>query len=345
MKRIDIKTQAELDALPDKFSEYTFIDIKATERIVVVKARENSSVVARENSSVEARDNSSVEAWGNSSVEAWGNSSVVARGNSSVVARENSSVEARGNSSVVARENSSVVARENSSVVAWENSSVVARGNSSVVAWGNSSVEARGNSSVVAWGNSSVEARGNSSVVARENSSVVAWGNVGVHLQSDYSVITLFAFAVCWALAKGKIHKKSKTATVIEPTTLEGVPGWLESEAIEEEKGSSVVLFKRVSKDFQTREGEPGETKWEIGTVLEHPNWDPKSSECGDGKFHACSRPYFCDEFRSKKGDRYIAIEIAIDDLYAWPKADYPHKIAFRKGKVLYECDKFGKKK
>src|SRR5581483_2393843 len=84
---ITITTQAELDALPDSFAEYTRIYIKSEERIVVRKAR--------------------------------GNSSVVAWGNSSVVARENSSVEARGNSSVVARENSSVVAWENSSVVAW----------------------------------------------------------------------------------------------------------------------------------------------------------------------------------------------------------------------------------
>ena len=102
MKTIVIKTQKEIDELPDSFSEHTVIEIRATERIYVKKA------------------------WENSSVEAWGNSSVVARENSSVVAWENSSVVAYGNSSVVARENSSVVARENSSVVAYGNSSVVA---------------------------------------------------------------------------------------------------------------------------------------------------------------------------------------------------------------------------
>ncbi len=132
MNIVVIRTQAELDALPAKFENYTKIEIRATERIYVKIKRENSSVVA----------------WGNSSVVAWGNSSVVARENSSVVAWGNSSVVARENSSVVARENSSVVARENSSVVARENSSVVAWGNSSVVAWGNSSVVARENSSV-----------------------------------------------------------------------------------------------------------------------------------------------------------------------------------------------------
>src|SRR5574343_62455 len=87
MKEIIIKTQDELDKLPDKFEKYTQIIIQGgnyCNRIIIK--------VARGNSSVEARGNSSVEAWGNSSVEAWGNSSVVAW--------ENSSVEAWGNSSV-----------------------------------------------------------------------------------------------------------------------------------------------------------------------------------------------------------------------------------------------------
>lgn len=50
-------------------------------------------------------------------------------------------------------------------------------------------------------------------------------------------------------------------------------------------------------------------------------------------------------EFRNLPKDRFIAISIKVADLYEWPNADYPHKIAFREGHVLYECDKFGKKK
>jgi alpha-tubulin suppressor-like RCC1 family protein len=380
--RITVTTQAELDALPDKFDECTWIYIKSTQKIIVRKARENSSVVAWGNSSVEARENSSVEAWGNSSVEAWGNSSVVAWENSSVVARGNSSVVARENSSVVAWGNSSVVALGNSSVVAWGNSSVVARGNSSVVAWGNSSVEARGNSSVEAWENSSVEALGNSSVVARENSSVVAWGNSSVVARGNSSVvaggnssvvawgnssvvawgnssvvawgnscircqsescdIALRGFAVLFLLVKKtKVKLKSKTATIIKPTSPVGTDAWLKSQGIEPKK--SVILFKRVSADHKTMESTEHETSWIIGTTLTHPNWEPKTGECGAGKFHACSRPYFCDEFRSEKGDRCIAIEVDKADLYVWPDAQYPHKIAFKKGTVLYECDRSGK--
>ena len=238
----------------------------------------------------------------------------------------------------VAWENSSVVARENSSVVARENSSVVAWGNSSVVAWENSSVVARENSSVVAWGNSSVVARENSSVVARENSSVVAWGNVGVHLFSDYATVILFMFSVCWQLAKGKIEKKSENATIITPKQLD----FFENNGIE--KKEKIILYKKVSKDFKTQENTSNETLWSVGSTIEHLSWNPEISECGEGKFHACSRPYFCDEFRSEKEDIYIAIEIELKDTYQWKNPEYPHKIAFRKGLVLYQCDKFGKK-
>ena len=76
MKEIVVKSQSELDALPDTFKEYTVIKIESPSSlwVAVRKARGNSSVVAR--------GNSSVVAWENSSVVAWENSSVVARGNS-----------------------------------------------------------------------------------------------------------------------------------------------------------------------------------------------------------------------------------------------------------------------
>lgn len=236
---ITITTQAELDGLPDKLNEFTRIYIKSSNRIIVRRARENSSV--------EARENSSVVAWGNSSVEAWGNSSVVARGNSCI------------------------------------------------------------------------------------------------RCQSESCDIVLWGFAVLFLLVKkNKAKLKSKTATIIKPIRKPGTDGWLKDEGVEGAK--KVILFKRVSSDWKTQENTENETLWTIGSTLQHQLWSPKDSECGDGKFHACSRPYFCDEFRSVKGDRYVAVKIAKRDLYAWPNADYPHKIAFRAGTVLYECDKHGKK-
>ena len=100
-----------------------------------------------------------------------------------------------------------------------------------------------------------------------------------------------------------------------------------------------------MSSDLKTQEGTVNETVWEIGKTLSHVSWSPKVSECGEGKFHACSRPYFCDEFRFNKDDKYVAIRVKVKDLHAWQgNTQYPHKIAFRAGTVLYQCDKFGNK-
>ena len=190
---------------------------------------------------------------------------------------------------------------------------------------------------------SRVEARGSSSVVAWESSRVEAWGSVGVHLEGVDVTVLLYGFAVCWKKAQGTIKKESETATIIEPIFKEGVTGWCENEAIKVDNGK-VIVFKRVSKKWQTQEGTKNETIWEPGKTLEHHDWRPNEEECGEGKYHACSRAYFCDEFRNLGDDRYVALEVAIEDMYAWSRPSYPHKIAFRKCKVLHECDQWGDK-
>jgi hypothetical protein len=326
MATVIVETQAEYDALPDKFSSFTVVEIRSNPDswLTVKKCPENSRVVA------------------------WGSSRVVARESSRVVARESSRVEAWESSSVEAWESSRVVAWGSSRVVAWGSSSVVAWGSSRVeawessrvVAWGSSSVVARESSSVVARESSRVEAWESSSVVARESSRVVAWGTACVHLHSGVPA-NLFMFAVCYLMKEcAKAVKKSKTATIIKPVSPQGVNGWLESQAIK--PVAEVILYKRVSSDLKTQEGTSNETIWAIGSTVEVKDWRPKDEECGAGKLHACSRPYFCDEFRDKAGDRYIAIKVKKSDLYAWPNPEYPHKIALRKAVVAYECDRFG---
>lgn len=193
----------------------------------------------------------------------------------------------------------------------------------------NSQVTARGNSQVTAWGNSQV--------TARENSQVTAWGNVGVRNYSIQTVL-LFGFAVAWLFNQSKAIKKSKNSTIINVKQL----NWFENNAVKKTK--EIVLYKRVSFDFKTQEKTKNETLWIIGSVVIHTNYNPKNGECGEGKFHACSQPYFCDEFRSKNNDKYIAIQVALKDTYTWPNPQYPYKIGFRSGKVLYQCDKFGNK-
>jgi hypothetical protein len=188
---------------------------------------------------------------------------------------------------------------------------------------------------------------GNSTVTAYDNSTVTAWDKVVVSLHSPSSTVTLHDFSVCFNEAKGKVLNKSKsTSTEVIPTRPKTVDEWIEGQGLKHIKDNRdyVVVYKRVSSDFKTQENSPNETLWSIGTTLQHPNWNLSSGECGEGKFHACSRPYFCDEFRSVPSDKYIAIKVNKADMYVWPNAKYPHKVAFRKGKVMYECNKTGKK-
>jgi len=151
----------------------------------------------------------------------------------------------------------------------------------------------------------------------------------------------MFGFSVCFKPFDLKIKiKKSENVHIQNIKPL----GWFENNGISKTK--AIILYKKVSKDFLTQEGTPNETKWKIGTTVTHPNWLPDKEECGPGKFHACSRPYFCDEFRNMPGDKYISISVKLTDVFEWKNnPQYPHKIGFREGKVLCECDSFGNKK
>ena len=230
---------------------------------------------------------------------------------------------------------------------------------------------------VVAWESSQVhnEARASSQVhnvarassqvhnVARESSQVhnVAWASSQVHNVAhdssrvhqksyNFSVSTnlgqiasleLFGSSIGIVPIDTRVKiKKSKTALV---RRVKEDSGWFARNGMK--KSRVVILYKRVSKDFKTQEKTFNETIWLPGATLTHPNWSPKDSECGAGKFHAVSQPYFADQFRSLLDDRYVAIEIKFTDLFEWKhKPEYPHKIGFRAGKVLYEVDRYGNK-
>jgi hypothetical protein len=181
--------------------------------------------------------------------------------------------------------------------------------------------------------------------MAWENSSpsIEAWENSslrGHYIESKKTKISLLNFAIAILPFKLKLKiKKSKTALIqrFKPITC-----WFARNGLLKNQ-KTYILYKRVSDDFKTQEGTPNKTSWKIGTIVTHPNWCPDKNECGEGKFHAVSRPYFADEFRNQKGDRYIAIEIKKKDLYEWKaNPQYPHKIGFREGKVLYEVDRYG---
>jgi len=326
MNIITIKTQAEFDALPDRFEKCAKIYIESDKNLWLQVSREiqgatieawgNSHVVAREISHVEAWENSHVEARGNSHVEAWGSSHVEARENSHVEARENSHVEARGRSHIVAWEKSHVEAREISHVEAWENSHVVARGNSHVEAWESSHVEA--------WESSHVEARERSHIEASMNAIISVW--------SKYAVIESlkdYATVVCVG-EKCTIKKRAKTATVkVNPNVeydIESFAGIYHANLTD---NSTIILYKSVnpetSCDFCT-----GKIKYD-GTVT-CPDWDPDPErECGGG-LHLSPTPDLALSFNRGK---VLKCEVALKDIVVYGRNI--NKVRCREVRVIGE--------
>jgi hypothetical protein len=155
MNTIIVKNQAELDALPDSFEEYTAIHIYSdpAKKIIIKKDRANSRAVL----------------WENSSAELWANSSAELRENSSAVLWENSRAELRANSSAVLWANSRAVLWANSRAELWENSSAVLWENSRAVLWENSRAEASHNSvAILRDGTPKCKTSGNAQIVKTE---------------------------------------------------------------------------------------------------------------------------------------------------------------------------------
>lgn len=214
-------------------------------------------------------------------------------------------------------------------------------------------IENLGNSQVTInnWENShvTIKNRENSHVTIKnwENSQVIIenWENSVLRLLyvSIFSTIkiNLFGFSVCFKPSKIKIKIKKAKTSIIQDIKFQD---FFKRHDINRNK-KEFIFYKRVSKDFKTQENTNNETIWQVGKTLIHSAWNPSEDECGSGQFYCCPFPFFCDDFRNIKNDRYIAIKIKKEDLYEWKdNPEYPHKIGFRKGKVLYECDREGNK-
>jgi len=277
--------------------------------------------------------------WKDRFVHAWDQATVHAGGQAMVHAGGQATVHAWDQATVRAWDQATVHAWDQATVRAWDQATVHAGDQATVHAGGQATVRAGGQTTVRAWDQATVHAGGQTTVHAWDQATVHAGGQATVRALSDSikTVLLGFSVGILGFNCKASFTKKSKTAIVHKV----GVGDWFENNGIG--KKAKVILYKRVSKDFKTQEGNPNETQWIIGKTIVHPKWEPAKDECGEGKYHACSMPYFCDEFRSTSEDRYIALEIRRQDTYAWPHPSYPHKIGFRQGKVLYECDAFGK--
>ena len=226
-----------------------------------------------------------------------------------------------------------------SSVDAYVGSIVDAYDGSRVYAYDGSRVYAYDGSRVYAYDGSRVDAYDGSRVDAYGGSRVDAYGGV-IYIKSDGCAIRAAGNTVI--ISNGYNADIKMVGNAIIQNNKNGL-GFFERNYIEI-TNKSFILYKRVSVDFKTQEETNNETLWGVGTTVSHPNWHPEDEECGSGKFHGVAKPFFADEFRDKQDDRYVAILVNLDDVYEWERPSCPHKIAFREGKVLYECDAWGDK-
>ena len=83
MNTIIVKTQKELDKLPDSFKEFTYIEIRSDKNteIIVNKTYGSSQVTAYDSSQVTACDSSQVTAYGSSQVTACDSSQTIRQPN------------------------------------------------------------------------------------------------------------------------------------------------------------------------------------------------------------------------------------------------------------------------
>ena len=186
---LTVKTQAELDAIPQNFKGRIYINCSPNDWI---KIRHNYyyPVVVKGNSSVVVCVYPPVvnDFLDFPTVEAYDKSAIVLNGYSFVKAYDQSTVEAYDLSAVVAFDFSSVKAFDKSRVKAYDESSAVLYDDSSAKAFDKSKVKAFQTSSVRAFDESFVEAFNFSSVGAFDKSSVEAWEFAAIRAYADSSI-------------------------------------------------------------------------------------------------------------------------------------------------------------
>jgi hypothetical protein len=301
-KKITVKTQAQLDKLPDLFDEYTYIHIESKREIEIVvnqrfknaevRACDSSQVTAYGSSQVTACDSSQVTAYGSSQVTAYDFSQVRAYGSSQVTACDSSQVRAYDFSQVRACDSSQVTAYGSSQVRACDSSQVTAYGSSQVTAYDFSQVRACDSSQVTACDSSQVRAYGSSQVRAFQASMIrVEHSSVKVHMLKQYAVAMFMETA-------GKVGEKDDTATVIvtpRPTYTKEIFCDIYRDRI---KDGAITLYKSVNPetlcDFHT-----GKIKY--SGVVTCPDWNSNDKiQCGYG-LHLSPEPHMALHYNNGK--------------------------------------------
>jgi hypothetical protein len=212
----------------------------------------------------------------------------------------------------------------------------VARGSAHVEAWGSAHVEA--------WDSAHVEAWDSAHVVARGSAHVEAWDSAHVVARDSAHVVARSPLAVLVARSAGPTLKGGIIVNGYEQST--DPARWLEAVAAEMVDEKTALLYKRTADNFATRAPDSGGSPiiYAIDTEVIAPDWDPSPGrECGGG-LHLCPTPPCCDQFRKEDGDRYVACAVSVEDILVHPTPEYPSKIRARSCRVLYECDREGKR-
>ena len=307
MKTYTVKTQEEWDAIPQNEVEFREIWIENSNGICI-------NITQIENATVYASDSATVNAWGSATVRASYSATVNAWDSAMVYASDSATVNAWGSATVHASYSATVRAWDSVTVRAWD--SVTVR------AWDSVTVRAWGSATVHAWGSATVHASGSATVHASSSATKLYGHEDSVFILQNGSSVA--------STTKDVIVK-----IINKPATLEE---WINIKCLEH-TSDGVIIYKRVSYDFKTQEGTKNETVWTIGREIEVPNLNPDEQEYEEGKFHACNKPWHCDEFRLNADDKYIAIKARREDMEFYPNGIYPNQIAFKKGFVMYECD------
>lgn len=202
MKKIDysklgeitVKTQKELDRIPDDFKGFIYVDSNRDTEILISKNYLGEVRVIND-ARVKVISDAHVCAYHNTLVKAFDSAYVVANDVAKVFVCDNTLIEATDRSCVVARDATMVSARNNSKVYAFDNSTIYAQDNSHVEAADDSNVEATGLSRITARNRSHVIATNWSTVVAKDSSKVEAKGSAQIIKLSDNTKLKISKFS------------------------------------------------------------------------------------------------------------------------------------------------------
>ena len=214
LDEITVKTQKELDCIPNDFKGYVYVDSNRYTEILISRNYLGKVYVIND-TCVKVVSDAHVYAHHNTRVTAYDSAYVVANDVAKVIAYDNTVISANDRSCIIAFGTTKVSAKDNSKIYAYENSIIYAHGNSHVEAADDSTVEATGLSRIDACNRSCVIATNWSIVIAKDLSKVEAKGSAQIIKLSDNTKLKISKFS------NARIIQTPKS--IIEFLDLEGI--------------------------------------------------------------------------------------------------------------------------